>query len=180
MKLSQALLKKRAQSIKLLAMDVDGVLTGGEVVVLESGEEIKLWNAKDRLGLALARGHVKDLKFAWITGRKSTAVARAAEDLGVQFVVQNCANKLKALEEIAQSAGLDLDQTAFIGDDLIDLSVLAKVGLSCCPADAVEDVKKKVHYVSHLPGGRGVARDVLELILKAQGKWDSLVRSAYR
>ncbi len=179
MTLSRPLLLKRAKQIRLLAMDVDGVLTGGEVVVLESGEEIKFWNAKDRLGLAIARDHVKDLSFSWITGRSSTSVSRAAEDLGVKHVVQGCSDKLKALQEITGKLDLKFSQVAFIGDDLIDLPVIQAVGLSCCPADGVQEVQKRVHYVSPFPGGRGVVRDVLEFILKAQNKWDLLVRSLY-
>jgi len=179
MRLSPNSLLKRAREIRLLAMDVDGVLTGGEVVVLESGEEIKFWNAKDRLGLALACEKIPSLKIAWITGRSSSAVARAGKDLGIHFVVQHCSDKRIALQKIIRAQKISLRQAAFIGDDLIDLPVLKDVGFSACPADAVADVKKRVNYVSPFPGGKGMVRDILELILKAQNKWHSVVRSFY-
>ncbi len=179
MTLSHSSLVKKAAAIRLLAMDVDGVLTGGEVIVLESGEEIKFWNAKDRLGLAMCQTLVPELSFAWITGRKSRAVSRAAKDLGVRFVVQNCSDKLGAIESISKKLKIALSQVAFIGDDLIDLSAIRKVGFSACPHDAVGDIRESVHYVSKMPGGRGVARDVLEFILKAQKKWKRLIISSY-
>ena len=177
MKLPRSLMT-RARRIRLLAMDVDGVLTDGCVVVLESGEEIKSWNVKDRLGLALMREKKIPLLFAWITGRESNAVNRAAKDLGIHHVAQRCDDKKEALRKILSGHQLTGTQAAFIGDDLIDLPVLRVVGLACSPANAVLEVKKRVHYVSPLKGGEGVARDVLELILTAQGLWAPLVRSS--
>lgn len=167
---------KRAQKIKLIAIDVDGVLTDGEIVVLESGEEIKAWNAKDRLGLAVVREQKIPLIFAWITGRSSKAVEFSAADLGIHHLVQKCSDKKKALGNILESRRLSFDQAAFIGDDLIDLPLLRAVGFSACPADAVRDVRERVHYVSAVSGGRGVGRDVLEFILRAQKKWDALLK----
>jgi 3-deoxy-D-manno-octulosonate 8-phosphate phosphatase (KDO 8-P phosphatase) len=170
----------RAKRVKLLAMDVDGVLTGGEIVVLESGEEIKFWNSKDRLGFAVVRDANVPLSFAWITGRESNAVSLAAEDLGIQHVVQKCHDKKSALETILKAHKLKFDQVGFIGDDLIDLALLKSVGFAACPADAVADVKRNVHYVSSYRGGKGAVRDVLEVILRAQNKWESLLRSFLR
>lgn len=179
MRLGHSNLIKRAKKIRLLAMDVDGVLTGGEVILLHSGEEVKIWNAKDRLGLALVRDEVPSLKIAWITGRKSKAVSNARRDLGIHFVVQGCMDKRKALTQILKSKRISLDQTAYIGDDLIDLSVIKDVGLSACPSDAVREIKNAVHYISRLSGGKGAVRDVLELILKAQRKWKPVIHSLY-
>jgi len=158
-------------------MDVDGVLTDGKVIVLDSGEEVKSWNVKDRLGLALLRDKKIPLAVAWITGRKSSAVLRAAADLGVQHVVQKCSDKRRALEKILSAHRWSMSEAAFIGDDLIDLPVLTRVGLACCPQDAIDEVRKKAHYISSLRGGEGVVRDVMELILKAQGKWSPFVKS---
>jgi 3-deoxy-D-manno-octulosonate 8-phosphate phosphatase (KDO 8-P phosphatase) len=177
MALRSSALIKRAKGIRLLGMDIDGVLTAGDVIVLESGEEVKAWNVRDRLGLALLHERKIPLVLAWVTGRTSNTVLRSARDLGVRYVVQGCDDKKTALTKILKKEGLRFDQAAFIGDDLIDLPPLLSVGLSCCPADAILDVKKRVHYVSPYPGGRGVARDVMELILKAQHRWDPLVRS---
>jgi 3-deoxy-D-manno-octulosonate 8-phosphate phosphatase (KDO 8-P phosphatase) len=173
-------LAKRARGIKLLAMDVDGVLTGGEIIILESGEEVKLFNSKDRLGLAVMRDAAVPLKLAWITGRASKAVTEAARDLGVADVVMKSRDKRGALEIILRKHGISFEEAAYIGDDLIDLSVLKAVGFSACPVDATEDVRRHVHYVSPFAGGKGVVRDVLEFILKAQGRWDAVVSSFLR
>lgn len=174
---SKLTLAKRAQNVKLLAMDVDGVLTGGEIIVLNSNEEIKFWNSKDRLAISMLRDHKSPLLLAWITGRSSKAVSWAAEDLGIHHLVQKCERKKEALESILKSHRLRFDEAAYIGDDLIDLPVLENVGLACCPSDAVPDVLKRADYVSSFSGGKGVVRDVLEFILRAQKKWDALVRS---
>ncbi|MBV9079773.1 MAG: HAD hydrolase family protein [Elusimicrobia bacterium] len=176
-KVPPAELAKRARAVKLVAMDVDGVLTGGEIVILRSGEEIKFFNSKDRLCLAVMRDTKVPVKTAWITGRSSEAVLEAARDLGVTEVVQKCRNKREALERILERHKLTFDDAAFIGDDLIDLSVLHAVRFSACPSDATGDVLRRVHYVSPFAGGKGVVRDVLEFILKAQGRWDDLVDS---
>jgi 3-deoxy-D-manno-octulosonate 8-phosphate phosphatase (KDO 8-P phosphatase) len=167
----------RAKKIKIIGMDVDGVLTAGDILILESGEEIKLWNSKDRLAISLVRERDIPLQFAWITGRSSAAVTAAAKDLGVKHVVQGCKNKRNAMKDILDRCGFTFDQASYIGDDLIDLSVLSAVGLSACPSDAVPDVRKSVHYISTVAGGRGVVRDVLELVLRAQKTWDPLVAS---
>ncbi len=175
MPLSSSALQKRAQKIRLLAMDVDGVLTGGEIIVLESGEEVKMWNAQDRLALALLRDTKSPLLIAWITGRSSKAVTWSAKDLGVSYVAQGCKDKKAELGRLLQQYKLSFDEVAYIGDDLIDLPVLKAVGFSACPLDATSDVKSRAHYICQLKGGRGVARDVIEYILKAQKKWDLIV-----
>lgn len=166
---------QRAKKIKLIAMDVDGVLNNGDVIVLESGEELKPFNVKDRLCLSMMRDRKVPLIFAWITGRSSEAVTTAADGLGIHHLVQKCHSKKEALETILMAHHYKWEDAAFIGDDLIDLPALKAVGLSICPSDAVSDVRKRVHYVSPLAGGRGVVRDVIELILKAQNRWDALL-----
>lgn len=169
-------MRERARSVKLIAMDVDGVLTAGEIIVLESGEEVKFWNAKDRFAMALIRDHGRPVSFAWLTGRSSRAVAYAAQDLGVSDVVQKCKDKLKALQAILKKRRFSLSEAAFIGDDLIDLPVLKCVGFAACPSDATGDVKRNVHYVSPFMGGKGVVRDVIEFVLQSQNKWSPLVK----
>jgi len=166
----------RAKKIRLIGMDVDGVLTGGDVIILESGEEIKLWNAKDRLGLTLMRDSNMPIKTAWITGRRSRAVELAAKDLGIHYLVQKCSDKKKALEIILKKSRIRPEEAAFIGDDLIDVPVLRSVGFAACPSDAVPEVKKIVHYISPRMGGRGAVRDVCDFILKAQNRWKTFVR----
>ena len=175
MPLPKAQLLKRAKKIKLIAMDVDGVLTNGDIVLRDSGEEVKAWNAKDRLSLALVRDSKVPLIFAWITGRSSKTVEVTAADLGIQHLVQKSSTKKEALEGILKKHSLGLEEAAFIGDDIIDLPVMRAVGFSACPGDAVRDVLQYSNYISPLLGGRGVVRDVLEYILRAQGKWDALI-----
>jgi 3-deoxy-D-manno-octulosonate 8-phosphate phosphatase (KDO 8-P phosphatase) len=170
-------LAKRARNVKLIAMDVDGVLTGGEIIVLKSGEELKFFNAKDRLVLAIMRDTDVPIRIAWITGRKSHAVEAAAENLGVADLVQGSHDKRRALELILRKHNLTFKDAAYIGDDLIDLSVLKEVGFAACPADATSDVLRHVHYVSPFNGGKGIVRDVIEFILKAQGRWDDVVNA---
>jgi 3-deoxy-D-manno-octulosonate 8-phosphate phosphatase (KDO 8-P phosphatase) len=177
MPLSKAALLKKARNVRLLAMDVDGVLTAGEIIVLESGEEVKLWNAKDRMGFAASRSLKLPILFAWITGRQSKSVEANAANLGIHHLVQKCEDKKAALKKILDERGLRFEDAAFIGDDLIDLGVMTSVGFAACPADAVPDVKKIVQYVSPLGGGKGVGRDVLEFILRAQNKWNDVLRS---
>lgn len=180
MKVGRGELARRARGIKLIAMDVDGVLTGGEIIILESGEELKLFNSKDRLVLAVMRDTKVPMPIVWITGRKSKAVESSARDLGVGDLVQKCHDKRGALEAILRKKNLTFKDAAFIGDDLIDLSVLKEVGFSACPSDATSDVQRHVHYVSPFAGGKGIVRDVIEFILKAQGRWDAVVDSFLR
>ncbi len=156
-------------------MDVDGVLTNGDVTVLNSGEEVKTWNAKDRLLIALLRDTNAPYTLAWITGRKSQSVVDAASDLGIRYLVQKCADKKSAMATILEKENLSWAQTAFIGDDLIDLPVMRACGFSACPSDAARDVRMKADYVAAVPGGRAAVRDVLEFILRAQKTWDALL-----
>lgn len=176
-KLSRAQLLKRAQKIKLIAMDVDGVLTAGDILILDSGEEIKLWNSKDRFMMALLREMKDPPVLAWITGRKSNAVRRAAEEFKISHLVQGCKNKGQALSDILAQTGFSEKETVFIGDDLIDLSAIKLAGLSVSPRDAVDELLEIVDYVSPYKGGEGVFRDVCKLVLQAQNRWDSLLNS---
>jgi 3-deoxy-D-manno-octulosonate 8-phosphate phosphatase (KDO 8-P phosphatase) len=166
---------KRARNIRLVAMDVDGVMTAGDVIVLKSGEEVKLWNAKDRLVIATLRDLKVPLTLAWITGRSSDTVTKTAANLGIKHVLQQCHRKGEALAKLVKDHGWTMEQAAFIGDDILDLPALLTAGFSACPSDAVPDVRKRVHYVSPCGGGKGAVRDVLEFILRAQNKWDDIV-----
>lgn len=165
-----------AKNIKLIATDIDGVLTAGEVILLENNEEIKIWNVKDRAGIAYIQKHLPDVKFAWITGRQSKQVRLRARELKIDYLIQSCCDKKQALEGIAADLKINLSQVAYIGDDIIDIGVLKSAGLSVCPADASDDVKKKVLYVSAYEGGKGVLREVCEIILKSKGEWDKVLK----
>lgn len=165
-----------ASKIKLIATDVDGVLTAGEVIVLESGEEIKIWNVRDRQGLHTLKKYLPEIKVAWITGRKSKQLELRAKEQKIDFLVQECKDKTKALIEIANKISADFSEIAYIGDDIIDLKVLKSVGLSVCPKDAVIEAKKVSRYVSQYDGGKGVFREVCEIILKSKKIWDKIIK----
>lgn len=174
MKISPKVLEA-AKKIKLIAMDVDGVLTGGEIIILDSSEEIKIWNVKDRMAFSLLRTSEAGIKTAWITGRESNQVSARAKEIGVNYLYQNCMVKKAAFQEILKNLNLTADQAVYIGDDVIDISVLRMAGLSVCPADAQQEVKDEVLYISSLPGGKGVFRELVDIVLKAQGFWDKAV-----
>lgn len=164
-----------ASKIKLIATDIDGVMTAGEIILLENGEEIKIWNVKDRLGMHLLKEYLPDVKVAWITGRKSKQVEIRAKEQKVDFLVQECRDKIKSLINIANKMSIGMSEILYIGDDIIDLCALKKAGLSVCPKDAVVEAKKVSKYISQYDGGKGVFREVCELLLKANKKWDEIL-----
>ena len=164
-----------ASKIKLIATDIDGVMTAGEIILLENGEEIKIWNVKDRLGMHLLKEYLPDVKVAWITGRKSKQVEIRAKEQKVDFLVQECKDKMKSLINIANKMSIGMSEILYIGDDIIDLCALKKTGLSVCPKDAVVEAKKVSKYISQYDGGKGVFREVCELLLKANKKWDEIL-----
>lgn len=166
-------IERRASRIKLLLMDCDGVLTDGRLWLTEDGDEQKSFNTKDGLGLDLL--HRAGLKSGVITGRSSKAVARRARELGVEFVRQGNPEKIEAFEDVLRQAGVDDDQVAFIGDDLTDIPLMQRSELSVAVADAVEETRSVAHYVTRAKGGRGAVREVVEIILKSQGRWKDLV-----
>jgi 3-deoxy-D-manno-octulosonate 8-phosphate phosphatase (KDO 8-P phosphatase) len=170
----------RAKKIRVLLMDVDGVLTDGRIWLLSrrdgTASEIKGFSAYDGAGLKLARA--AGLRTGLITGRESTAVAQRARECEIEFVYQHRATKLGALEEILQITGATESEVAYVGDDLPDLSVLQRVGLAVAVANAVPEVKRAAHFVTSRSGGEGAVREVIELIVKAQGKWADASRDA--
>lgn len=166
-----------ASKIKLIATDIDGVMTAGEIIILENGEEVKLWNVRDRLGMHLIKKHLPNVKVAWITGRKSKQVELRAKEQKVDYLVQDCKDKIKALINIANKLSIGLSEIVYIGDDIIDLCVLKKVGLSVCPKDAVIEVKKISKYVSQYDGGKGVFREVCEILLKSKKLWNNIINN---
>lgn len=158
----------RAQKIKLVAFDVDGVLTDGGISYTDSGSEIKTFNAKDGQGMNML-AHAEYIT-AIITARTSAIVERRAKDLNVTHTYQGAKNKLVALSEMLEKYGLSLDEVAYVGDDFPDICILDKVGLACCPADAVDEVKSVCHFISDKNGGHGAVRDVANILLKSSGK----------
>lgn len=157
---------ERAAAIRLIVLDVDGVLTDSKIVYDSAGRETKAFNIKDGLGISL--GVRSGLQFAIITARESAMVTRRAQELGIAFVIQNTRTKLPALEALIAELGLESIQVAYMGDDLPDLPCLEKVGLPACPADAAEVVRKQARLISNHPSGQGAVREVVEFILESQ------------
>jgi 3-deoxy-D-manno-octulosonate 8-phosphate phosphatase (KDO 8-P phosphatase) len=152
---------------------VDGVLTDGRIIWGESGE-YKAFDAKDGLALALAKR--AGIKTGIITAKSSKAVEIRAVELKVDVVYQNSFEKLLPYEEVLESFGLADHEVCYMGDDLFDIAVLNRVGLSAAPSDAAPEVRKSVHLVTKATGGRGAVRELVETLLKAQDKWDPLLR----
>lgn len=171
-------LKKRARQIKVLIMDVDGVLTPGYIVVGDSGREIKIFNVQDGFGLSLWKR--AGLKSAIITAGVTPAVKKRAGCLRIDSVYQGVKDKLAIYERIKEEFEVSDSQVCFIGDDLIDLPILRKVGLACGVPDAVREIRPYVHYVSRKKGGRGAVREIIDLILKAQGRWDKVTGDYFK
>lgn len=164
---------ERLKKIKLLLLDVDGVLTDGRIILNDRGEETKAFNVRDGHGLKMLQRVGVDVGI--ITGRHSRVVAHRMRELGITLIVQGAKNKLDPFTQILAAQGLSPEQVAYVGDDVVDLPILRRVGFAATVADASEDVKPLVHYVSTFPGGGGAVRDICEMLLKAQGKWDALV-----
>ncbi len=173
----------RARKIKLFLMDVDGTLTDGGVCLISttaadnpgasSVSEMKVFSAKDGQGLSLA--HTMGIQTGFITGRRSPAVAKRAEELKVTFVYLGQAQKTKAFEECVQKAGVTAEEVAYMGDDLPDIPLAQRAGLAISVADGADELKAICHYVTRQLAGHGAAREVVELILKAQGRWEEAV-----
>ena len=160
--------------IQLLVVDVDGVLTDGALIVNADGSESKTFNALDGHGIRLWRR--AGLKVAFLSGRNSEPTNRRAEQLEVDYCIQDCHDKLSALKELLGQAGLSADKAAYIGDDLPDLPAIRYVGFAVAVANAVDQVKRFADYVTTRPGGSGAVREVIEYILKNTGKWQELMK----
>ena len=159
-------------------MDCDGVLTDGRIWVLESGEDQKAFNTRDGLGLEIF--HRAGLKSGVISGRVSSALTRRAEKLGMSYLRQGCVEKEQAFAEIVADARLTNDEVAFAGDDLNDIPLMLKAGLALAVANAAAETRAHAHYVTQANGGHGAVREMIELILKSQNRWDDLLRHYLR
>ena len=166
---------ERAKRIKALVLDVDGVLTDGRMIYDEFGDELKAFDVQDGTGLALwhRAGHASAL----ITGKRTKLVHRRAKDLGVKFLAQKALNKLEPYEQFVKRFGLSHEQVCAIGDDILDLPILTRVGLAICVPNAVPDVKSVTHAQTARWGGRGAVREVIDLVLKSQGAWDTVCKA---
>ena len=166
--------ERRAERVKLLLMDCDGVLTDGRITLVEGGDEQKSFHTRDGHGLVLL--HRAGLRSGIISGRTSQLVSMRAADLGVAYVRQGALDKLEVFEELLAEAGVRKAEVAYVGDDVVDIPLMRRSGLAVAVADAGRDTREAAHYVTKLPGGFGAVREVCELILKAQGRWDDLMK----
>jgi 3-deoxy-D-manno-octulosonate 8-phosphate phosphatase (KDO 8-P phosphatase) len=163
--------KARAARIKLVAFDIDGVMTDGGLHYTDDGHELKTFNVQDGLGVVLLRR--AGLKVAIITGRTSNVVNCRAKDLGVEHVFHGVGDKGAVSGQLLEQLGLQWSELAFMGDDLIDLPAMTRCGLAIAPANARPVVKERAHMVTEASGGKGAVREAIEFILAAQGKLDA-------
>ena len=165
--------KEKLAKIKLLLLDVDGVLTDGKINYTDSGEEIKSFNSKDGLGIRLLMH--SGIKVGIITGRKSGALTHRCKNLGIDLLFDGIIDKVKAFNTILEKTKITAEQTAFAGDDLLDLGVMKLAGLSICPVDALPYIQKYADIVTSHKGGEGAVREICDEILKAQDKWETII-----
>lgn len=166
-------LTARARRLAWLLFDVDGVLTDGHLVYGAEGERIKLFHVRDGLALKLAQR--AGLKVGVLSGRRSPALQRRLKELALDERILARSDKLNAFTDFLERHRLDADEVAYIGDDLLDLPVLRRCGISFAPADAAAEVRQRVHRVLARAGGHGAAREMVELVLEARGEWDALI-----
>jgi len=163
----------KLKNIRLLLLDVDGVLTDGSIIYDGNGLETKCFNVRDGHGIKMLQRH--GVEVGIITGRSSIVVDIRAKELGINHVYQGSLKKLESYTEIKEKTGLADSQIAYIGDDVIDVPVLRRVGFAAVPLDGLPEVRAIAHYVSSYGGGRGAVREVCDMILKGRGVWDEIV-----
>ncbi len=165
-------MNERIRNIRLLLLDVDGVMTDGRIIFDSNGVESKFFNVKDGHGIKMVQR--AGIEVGIISGRGSVVVSNRAAELGISLVYQKSLDKLTPYKEILERTELTDEQVAFMGDDVIDIPVLRRVGFAAAPADAVDDVFPFVHFTSRNRGGWGAVREVCDLLLREQGKWDEI------
>jgi 3-deoxy-D-manno-octulosonate 8-phosphate phosphatase (KDO 8-P phosphatase) len=164
----------KVRKIRLLILDVDGVMTDGRIIMDDAGRETKNFNVKDGHGIKMLMRYGIDVIL--ITGRRSIVVEHRARDLGIVEVHQGIHNKVEIFNEILVRRLMDREQVAFVGDDIVDIPVLKRVGFSVAVADATEDVKRSVDYTTIKNGGNGAVREVCEIILHCQDQWADVIQ----
>ena len=167
---------ERCARVRLLILDVDGVLTDGRLLFDAKGQESKSFHVRDGHGIRLLQDC--GIEVALITARHSQSLAHRAHDLGIQRVYQGSVDKIVAYTELLFATKLDEEEIAYMGDDLIDLAILSRVGLAAAPADAHPEVRARVHWVAQRSGGMGAVRELSEEVLRAQGHWDTILARA--
>ncbi len=159
---------EKAKKVKMILLDVDGVLTDGSIIYSSNCGEIKIFNAQD--GYGIVRAIELGLKVGIITGRESEIIKRRANELGISDLIQNAIDKVKPFEELSKKYGLDKEEFCYVGDDILDIPLLKRVGFSAAPSNARSEVKRIVDYVASSSGGNGAVREIIDFILKAQKK----------
>ena len=166
-----------AKGIKMLVLDVDGVLTEGHVTMTDSGDEIKNFNARDGHGIKMLQR--AGIEVAILTGRKSKVVAHRAADLGIQYLIQGSLRKADGLKDLCAQAGISPEDCAYMGDDVIDLPAMNQCRLKTSPINAHQSVLNKVMWISAYQGGAGAVRQLCEGLILANGGWDDIIEKAY-
>ncbi len=161
--------------IKMMVLDVDGTMTDGKLYIGNDGEVAKSFSVKDGLGIASAIR--SGIYFVIITGRTSEIVLKRARELGIHEVHQCVKNKYEKLVDVCAKQNIDMNEVAYMGDDLNDLNIISKCGMSGCPNDAATEIKEVVDYVATKNGGDGAVREFIEFILKKDGTWENIVKS---
>ncbi len=161
------------KQIKMVLLDVDGVLTSGDIIYSDNGEQIKIFNVKDGVGIRLLRE--AGLEVGIVTGRRGQALRHRCENLGIDLIFDGIRRKDQILEAITARTGIAREAMAYVGDDLPDLPIMKRVGLSVAVADAHEILRQQAHMTTNARGGKGAVREISETILKAQGLWDDLI-----
>ena len=171
--LSPGGLEERLSGIRLLILDVDGVLTAGGIFMDFEGREYKRFDVRDGHGIKLLQRY--GLGVAIITGRRSAVVEHRAQELGIEPIVQGAQKKGEALDRILASSGVDADRAAMVGDDVVDLPAMVRTGLALTVADAHPAVRERAHWTTATQGGQGAVREIADRLLQAHGHWDDLV-----
>jgi len=172
-----AAMLQRAARVRLVLLDVDGVLTDGSIHMTSGGEESRCFFVRDGLGIRM--GQEAGLQFGIVSGRGSAVVARRAEELRIHELHQRVHRKAERVREIVERLSVPVEQLCFIGDDLIDVPAMRLAGFAAAPADAAPETRQAAHYVAERAGGRGAVREVLDLVLKASGKWDEVLERCF-
>lgn len=160
--------------IRILVLDVDGVLTDGSIYISDQGYEMKAFNSRDGHGIKLLQR--AGIETAIITGRISKALEHRTEELGIRHVFQNAKDKKDAILKLSSELGIDTGEMAYMGDDVVDIPAMALCAMSFAPSDAMDIVKEKADYVTKLPGGKGAVREAVDVILKNEGLYDEVMK----
>jgi len=165
--------EEKAKRVRCIVLDVDGVLTEGQITLDEEGKEWKSFDVKDGQGIVLARS--AGIRIAFLTGRRSDVVNRRGAELSVDRIYQGAGEKGGVMDRLFEEEELSGDEVAYLGDDLPDLPAMKKAGLSCAVGDAVAEVREKADWIAQRPGGRGAVRELVEFVLRSQGRWKEAI-----